>query len=262
MVYEKGIAMSKLPENKNNSVLTENGGNRPLNVRMTLHDVLYVSYALPAVRIRTLVPDNLSLATAGDDMSFISIVSLRSTQVRLNLLPFVCFNYNQLNIRTYVVDPMSGKHAVYFIKSGVTSQFISLATSISGIPWQRIDMEIEVNAQNETDYYVASGKWRKGFVLKAQHSSFDSEKLLYFKERESAIDFLIRPLIGFVGNSRRLGRFTIRHPEVQPQAWILSEIDFKLFTDLGVVDELMNPHSVFFLPTADFSIYLPPERIK
>ena len=92
--------MRKFPEN--DSVLTESGSNRHLNVRMTLCDVLYVSYALPAGRMRNLIPDNLSLATAGDDMSFISIVALHSTQVRLNLLSFLRFEYYQLNIRTYV----------------------------------------------------------------------------------------------------------------------------------------------------------------
>jgi len=79
---------------------------------------------------------------------------------------------------------------------------------------------------------------------------------------ESAVDFLIRPLIGFVGDNRQLGRFTIKHPEVEPQSFTLTELDFPLFSNLGVVDDLSNPHSVFFLPTAEFSIYLPPRIIK
>jgi len=253
--------MNKLTEN-NNSIFIANGGNRPLNVRMTLRDVLYVSYAVPAEKIRVLVPDILSVATSGDKVAFISIVALRSSQVRLNLLPFARFHYNQLNIRTYVVDPVSGKHAVYFIKSGVTSRFISMATRISGIPWQLIDMETELNAQNDTGSYVTSGKWGDKFSLKARADLDSPEQLLFFGDRESAVEFLIRPLIGFVGDNQKLGRFTIGHPEVKPQVWYLSEIDFKLFADLGVVNELMNPHSVFFLPAADFSIYLPPARIK
>jgi hypothetical protein len=233
-----------------------------MNVRMTLRDVLYISYALPAERMRTLVPDNLTLATARDDMSFISIVALRSTQVRLSLMPFLRFDYQQLNIRTYVVDPVSGKHAVYFIRSGVTSRFISLVTRMAGIPWQYIDMETEVNLRNKTDSYMAFGNWAEDFSFKAQACSSDREKPSFFENRKSAVDFLIRPLIGFVGDNRRLGRFTIQHPEVEPQSWHLTELDFSLFTNLDVVDELSNPHSVFYLPTTDFSIYLPPTRIK
>jgi hypothetical protein len=229
---------------------------------MILRDVLYVSYAIPSGRMRTLVPDILSPATGGDDMAFISIVVLRSSQVRMSLLPFLRFDYYQLNIRTYVKDPVSGKHAVYFIRSGVTSRFISLVTRMSGIPWHLINLKTKITEQNETDSYVASGNWDSNFSLRAQASSDASKKHPFFENRESAVDFLIRPLIGFIGGKRRLGRFTIQHPEVEPKLFTLTELEFPLFTNLDVVDELSNPHSVFFLPMADFSIYLPPTRIK
>ena len=159
-------------------------------------------------------------------------------------------------------DPVSGKNAVYFINSGVTSRFISLVTRISGIPWRFIDLETEVDTQKEKDSYVASGYWEGKFSLIAQIFSNDSKNTLFFENRKAAVDFLIRPLIGFVGDNRRLGRFTIQHPEVEPQFCILTGLDFPLFTGMGIVDELDKPHSVFFLPMADFSIYLPPTRIK
>ena len=262
MVYKWVVTMIKRTDESYNSISTENAGTRLLNVQMTLRDVLYVSYAVPAKKMRTIVPGILSLATLGDDIAFISIVALKSTQVRMNLMPFARFKYNQLNIRTYVKDPISGKHAVYFIRSGVTSRLISRVTRISGIPWQLIDLEIEVNAQNETASYVASGDWEGRFSLKVQTFFDESNKTPLFGNRKAAVDFLIRPLIGFVGDNRRLGRFTIQHPEVEPQSWHLTELDFSLFTNLDVVDELSNPHSVFYLPTTDFSIYLPPTRIK
>src|SRR5512136_2908473 len=94
--------------------------------RMTLKNVFYISYALPSKTLRPLVPDALTLATVGGNMAFISLVALRSTQVRFSSLPFFRFNYNQFNIRTYVIDPLSRQPAVYFIRSGVTSRFISL----------------------------------------------------------------------------------------------------------------------------------------
>ncbi|MFC1914526.1 DUF2071 domain-containing protein [Chloroflexota bacterium] len=234
---------------------------RLLHVEMTLRNVLYISYAVPAGKLRSLVPDILPLSTIGDDIAFISIVVLQSTQVRLGLMP-LRFDYHQLNIRTYVVDPVSGKHAVYFLRSGVTSRFISLVTRMSGIPWQLVDLETEVNPQNGTDSYVASGNWEGRFILKAQIYSDDPKETPFFENRDTAVDFLIRPLIGFVGDNRRLGRFTIQHPEVEPQSYTLMGLDFPLFTSLGAVDESSNPHSVFFLPKADFSIYLPPTRIK
>lgn len=235
--------------------------NRLLYVRMTLNNVLYISYAVPAKQLRKLVPEQLQLATMDKDKAFISIVILRSTRVRLRNLPFIRFNYNQLNIRTYVIDPVSGQQAVYFLSSGITSAFISLATRITGIPWHLIDMNIDVNPHAETGSYLAGGNWHADFSIKSQVHSEDVKEISIFKNNKEAVDFLIRPLIGFIGDKKRLGRFNIQHPEVEPETWQLTELDFPLFSELGIVDELNKPHSVFFLPMADFSIYLPPRKI-
>jgi hypothetical protein len=232
------------------------------HVRMALGNVLYISYTLPASKIRNLVPALLPLATVGNHMAFVSIVILRSTRVRLNLLPFALFNYYQLNIRTYVIDPVSGKYAVYFLHSGVTSQFISLVTRLSGIPWQFINLATKVNVQDDVNSYSAYGNWNRSFSIRAQAFSSDSQNPACFENLDSAANFLIRPLVGFVGDKQRLGRFTIQHPEVYPETWILSELDFPFFWELGLVDEFDKPHSVFFVPTTDFSIYLPPTRVK
>jgi len=42
----------------------------------------------------------------------------------------------------------------------------------------------------------------------------------------------------------------------------LLESDCPLFHVLVTIEDLRRPHSVFYLPTADFSIFLPPRRIK
>lgn len=236
--------------------------NALFRVEMTLRNVLYITYAVPAERMRIHVPDALPLAVAGSDTAFISVVVLRSSEVRLNPLPFPRFNYNQLNIRTYVVDPVSGSHAVYFLKSGVTARFISLVTRISGIPWRLIELETDVNLKGEPNYYTARGKWQGNYRIEAQSRENHPVKPTFFETGKAAVNFLIRPLIGFVGEGGRVGRFTIRHPEVEPQDWVLKALDFPLLSELGVVDEPGSPHSVFYLPKAEFSIYLPPKRIK
>jgi hypothetical protein len=42
----------------------------------------------------------------------------------------------------------------------------------------------------------------------------------------------------------------------------LTGLDFSLFQRSTGIDNFKNPHSVFYLPAADFSIFLPPKRIK
>jgi Uncharacterized conserved protein (COG2071) len=247
---------------KNDFSVSQRGiGSRLLCVRMTLQDVIYVTYALHARTLQPLVPKALKLAAVGDDVAFISLVVLRSTRVRLSSLPVFRFNYKQFNIRTYVIDPISKQPAVYFIRSGVTSRFISLATNALGIPWERIEIKTDFSSAEEVRTVKISGDWEGYFSIKAQAEANSLTLPSYFQDRKSAVDFLIRPLIGFSGDSRRLVRFTIQHPEVQPESWVLEGLDCPLFTKLVAIDT-NNPHSVFYLPVADFSIYLPPKRIK
>jgi len=229
---------------------------------MTLRDVIYISYALPARTLQPLVPSFLRLATVEGDIAFISLVVLRSTQVRLSAFPLLKFNYNQFNIRTYVTDPVSGQFAVYFIRSGVTSRLISLATSTIGIPWQFIELRTDANMPNGLQFLSVCGNWEGPFSLRIQANANVSMAPSFFEDRKSAVDFIIRPLIGFAGDDRRLSRFTIHHPEVQPQSWSLLELDCPLFQKLVTIEDLRRPHSIFYLPTADFSIFLPPKRIK
>jgi hypothetical protein len=233
-----------------------------LCVRMTLRDVFYVSYVLPAKILQPLVPEALRLAVRGDGAAFVSLVALRSTQVRLTSFPFIRFNYNQLNIRTYVIDPVSGQPAVYFIRSGVTSHLISLAAGTLGIPWEFIKFAINFAGSKEIRSSKISGDFEGRFALKLHSAENSSQAPFFFQDRKEAVDFLIRPLIGFSGNSRRLARFTIQHPEVQPESWALEELDCPILNKLVPVESTGNPHSVFYLPVADFSIYMPPERIK
>ncbi|MFC1902964.1 DUF2071 domain-containing protein [Chloroflexota bacterium] len=235
---------------------------RLLCVKMTLRDVIYISYALPARTLQPLVPSFLRLATVEGDIAFISLVVLRSTQVRLSAFPLLKFNYNQFNIRTYVTDPVSGQFAVYFIRSGVTSRFISLATSTIGIPWQFIELRTDANMPNGLQFLSVCGNWEGPFSVRIQANANVSMAPSFFEDRRSVVDFIIRPLVGFAGDDRRLSRFTIHHPEVQPQSWSLLELDCPLFQKLVTIEDLRRPHSIFYLPTADFSIFLPPKRIK
>ena len=231
-------------------------------VKMTLRDVIYISYALPTRTLRPLVPDILPLATVEGDVAFISLVILRSTKVRLAAFPLLKFDYNQFNIRTYVVDPVSGRSSVYFIKSGITSRLISILTNIIGIPWQFIELETDMKMTDGSRSISIHGDWEGPISLRTQYNADAAVLPPFFGDTKSAVDFLIRPLVGFAGDDRRLSRFTIQHPEVEPENWSLLELDCPLFQKLVTIEDLKRPHSVFYLPTADFSIFLPPRRIK
>jgi hypothetical protein len=88
-----------------------------LSIKMDLHNLLYVSYLVPVDRIRLLVPSELKLASFNHKV-FVSIVAMQCRRVHLFDLKWPSLSYDQLNLRTYVIDPKTGKPAVYFFKSG------------------------------------------------------------------------------------------------------------------------------------------------
>jgi len=237
-----------------------------MRVEMLLRHVLYVSYLVPASRLRPIVPDILPLAIVEGDSGFVSVVILRSTRVRLSSLPLPRFDYSQINVRTYVTDPQSGNQAVYFLKSGVTSAIISLLTRAIGVPWERIECAVNVRIDEQLHYtaYEAFGQWGGDFSIKAEEAMMPPTSMLPFKDTESAIDYLVRPLTGFFAHNERVGRFSIWHPDVKPRAGIIKGFHFPLLNSMNVVDETMThePHSVLLVPEARFHIYMPPALLK
>jgi hypothetical protein len=239
--------------------------NRIMQVHMMLHNVFYVSYLIPASRVRPIVPRELRLATIEENKVFVSAVALQCKGVKASVLPFPSFNYNQINVRTYVIEPQTRKQAVYFLKSGVTSALISLLTRTIGIPWQHIDFNLQVSADEPTQTVCEfAGYWDGEFVIKARGTQVAPGHITPFEETKSAIDYLVRPLIGCFGREGQVRRFSIWHPEVTPFEGRLDRVNFPILTSLKLVDkkEITEPDSVLYVPRASFEIYLPPSKVK
>jgi len=211
------------------------------------------------------VPDILILATVGSDKAFISIVSLKCENVRLASLPWPRFNYNQLNLRTYVRDPLTGNCAVYFFRSGVTSAATSIVTSLMGLPWRHIDFELQISRDSQTRYsrYLASGHWDGETVIEAEESPSRLTEIEPFDNLESAVEYLTEPRIGFIGPEGRTRRFAIGHRQLEVRLGKLNEMRIPLAHATGLLEEgeVEEPHSVLLVPWAEFTVYLPPRRI-
>ena len=234
-------------------------------VEMKLRHVAYLSYLLPAPQVRRLVPDVLPLSAVDDNKVFVSVVILQSRDVRLASFPLMRFNYNQINLRTYVKDPYTGNQAVYFVKSGVTSAPVSLLTRIVGPSWQEVTLSIEVKQSDPGHYehYAAFGQWSGDFHLVAEETELDLSEIAPFGSVQSAADYLIRPLIGFYGPQGRIGRFEISHPPIRPRAMQLLEFQWPVLDAMGLVSEekVKEPHTVLLVPESRFSIFLPARRV-
>ena len=233
-------------------------------VRILLRHVFYVSYLLPVKVVAPDVPPALPLAAVDGDRVFVSLVALRNTMIGLGPLPCPHLTYNQVNLRTYAKDPQTGRQAVYFLRSGVTSGLVSLAARTIGIPWQRIECDIDVGGGGRQPVsFKASGRWKGDFLVEGETPPGQTISIPPFNDAGSALDYLVRPLIGFTGDAAHLRRFAISHPDVQPIAGQLKRIVFPMMLSTGLVDgeRLNKPDSVLYVPQAQFSIYLPARHL-
>ncbi len=234
-------------------------------VHLDIYDVLYLSYMVPITRLRPFVPDALNFAVTLEDTSIISLVVFRSRNVRVSLLPFLRFKYDQANIRTYVVDPTTGKPSVFFLKSGITSPLVSVATGVLGIPWQHISIRIDTeHRDNEPSIYAAQGNWDGAFSVCINKDRSFLIDMTPFQTPEEAIRFLTGPSVGFYKSSSGVIRFEVEHSAIKPSMGTISAIHFPILTRMGLVtdDELPLSHSALVAPHGYFNVSMPPHNVS
>jgi len=236
------------------------------SVEMELYDILYLSYLIPASRVRPLVPDILPLATVGSDRVFFSVVTFHSTGVRLVSLPSLRFAYDQINLRTYVTDPYTGNHGVYFFRSGITSATTSFFTRLLKLPWENISFAVRAERDEGNYYtrYIASGQWHGEIHIEVREEDSQFKDFLPFANQEEAIQYLTGPLIGFYGLSGKTRRFEVRHSHIQLRSDKVLQVNFPFLTTLKLLEdgEIRQPYNLLLAPHGQFHVSLPPLVMK
>jgi hypothetical protein len=218
-------------------------------IKMDLANVLYISYLVPLTRIRQYVPRMLAFASDAADRVYVSFVAMKCHRVRLSGLPWPQFNYDQLNLRTYVLDPQTGNPAVFFLQSGVSMGIVPVLTRLMGIPWEKIEFDLDSTSQPR---YRVSGEW-------LGELNFEIESPVGVSPRESIVQHLTGPLMGFMGSENKLRSFRISHRVLKVQPAALRSIRFPLPVEKGLVTEteLETPDNVFMVPKAEFNVHVP-----
>lgn len=233
-------------------------------VEMDVCDILYISYLVPVPLLRPLCPDTLSLYEAGRGHAFLSVVCFKSRNVRVKGLPFLRFDYNQINIRIYVTDPLTGRNAVLFLRSGITSRVVPFLTDLLNIPWERIRFSYNISGQDQKGVrYLAEGDWNGGIEIELEEDMRGVDSPLPAEEREEIISHLTVPKIGFYNRGGRILRFEVEHTQINPLffAPISIEIPKALFNDIKNDVFLDRPHNIIFAPYMRFTVFMPPKYI-
>jgi hypothetical protein len=161
---------------------------------------------------------------------------------------------------------VTGRSAVFFLRSAITSRLIATITNLLKIPWQVLSIGIDTGYDDEYRFtrYTAEGHWEGPFniILKENRTSGITPAL--FQTLQEEMHFLTGPAVGFYNTSGGLIRFEVKHSEIKPAAGAISTINFPMLTRSGLVndDELGKPQSVLIAPEGHFTVYMPPIKLR
>jgi hypothetical protein len=232
---------------------------------MMLRDMLYVSYLIPSARLSPFIPPGLQPAEVVPGRTFVSLVIFRGTTTRGFLVPSPRIPFDQVNIRTYVTDPRTGRPAVYFVHCGISGGLITfLYKTLSGMPVVHTPFSINPGRGADGRYldYVVEGTWNGPLSVMAGEKAPQVDSIEPFPTLRAAMDYLIDPLAGFYRTARSLLRLEVFHKPLTPRLMRPRAILFPYLTHLGLVpeEEIGKPQNLLLVPSTAFLIYLPPKR--
>jgi hypothetical protein len=235
---------------------------RLLSVEMLLRDMLYVSYLIPASRLSPLLPPALKPAVVDGENVFVTLVIFQGKTSGGATIPTPRIPFDQVNIRTYVIDPVTRMPSVYFVHCGISGGLITfLYRTLSGMPVEHTPFSIkpERGVDNSYSRYEVSGMWHGPFTIEAEEISPALTTLPPFPNVQEAIDYLIDPLVGFYSDGSVLRRLEVYHDPLVPRVCRPTKIIFPYLSQLGIVpeDEVSLPHNILLIPFTPFLIYLP-----
>ncbi len=170
--------------------------------------------------------------------------------------------FDQVNIRTYTIDPVTEKPSVYFIHCGISGGLITyLYRALSGMPVEHTPFSIKSEKAKDGVYvrYDVSGRWHGLFTIDAEEVSNALTALSPFPNVQNAIDYLIDPLVGFfIRMALSCARLEIPLFLI-PRVCKPAKIIFPYLHSTCIVpeNEIAIPHSILLIPFTPFLIYLP-----
>ena len=244
-----------------------------LDVETTLRHFSIITYAVEPASLRPHIDQrfdlNLIRDKRGHEKALISVVPFLDRDFRCRRWPRARFHFGQTNYRAYVRDRKSGANVVWFFGTVLDSPLVTIPKYWWGLPWHRARMSIDCRYKESSCRYQsyeiqARSSWAPA-KIRLRDTGEPPAELEGFTDVESGLVLLTHPLLGyFYRRDGRLGTYRVWHDRMQPTVGTVEEAWFPRLERLGLVtaEDCGNIHSVLMQPEIDFTIYLPPSRVK
>lgn len=241
---------------------------RGLDIATTLRHFALVTYAVEPARLEAFVAAPFPLLTIPTDAgprALVSVVLFENTAFRLAAWPSPRLRMAQINYRTYVMDPHTKGHAVWFLGTLLASWAFAVPRWLWKMPWRRgpIVMDCRWNAgtgRYERYEVESHSTWAPCRVKVAEEADTTLE-LPGFPDVETGLLQLTHALVGYYRRpDGRIGVNRVWHEKIDARPARLVEGDFGLLERMGLVNrrEQAAPHSVLIAPEVDFLSEIPP----
>ncbi|MDB4981962.1 MAG: hypothetical protein JWM82_2714, partial [Myxococcales bacterium] len=179
------------------------------------------------------------------------------------------FRFGQTNYRTYVRDRETGQPAVWFFGTTLDSWLVVVPRYVWKLPWHRgrvrFDCAFDAEHGRYARYRMTTQSAWAPVELELEDSGDPVASLAGFPDLEAGLVALTHPLMGvYTRRDGALGTYRIWHDRLRCTAGRVVDARFGLLDRLGVVPfaEQLAPHSVLLQHRSEFTIYLPPQRLR
>jgi hypothetical protein len=227
---------------------------RPGHVLVTIQDLLILTWQLPLSEIRRSLPAGIH-PWSQNDAALVSALLFRNRRLRPALLGWPSISCCQMNLRCYILDPVTGEPAsVFFYGLFLGNRWLAqLSARAFGVPFQY--MPLAVRAE------------REGLRLRHwEGATLDGAVRVRAREQDGPkavdpeqLDLLTNPHSGYViGRDRSLLGWSIWHRNQTLRLMTVDEATIQPFAEAGL--PLGSPASAFCVDSVDYEVYLPAHR--
>jgi uncharacterized protein YqjF (DUF2071 family) len=244
-----------------------------LAAETTLQHFVIVTYWVDSSNLRKhLHPrfEPVCLALSGKArQALISVVTFFDRDFRFAVCPWFKRSFGQTNYRAYVMDTQTGEYVAWFFGTCLDSVSVAVPRYLWRLPWHHGSMDFTCRYDDAAGRYtIFSVRTRSGWAparLAIEDSGKPPTQFAGVSNLESASVLLTHPLRGyFFRQDGSLGSYGVWHARAQMTIGKVQEASYPLLQKLGLVEDGDHSgiHSVLIQPSIDFTIYLPPSRVK
>lgn len=237
-----------------------------LQVESLLRHFALISYAIPAERMKKLLPPGLELLRLpidGQPCGLISVAVFFNQGFHYTrLVPSLRLNFGQTNYRIYVQNA-DGDPGIWFLGTSLGSVLYRLPRLLWDMPWHGAKYSFDCPYHGGYRRFAVDIRSAWGKARIEAHDTGEPMPLLPgFDSRAQQALLLTHPISGyFTRRDGRIGKYSIWHPPAQLTRAEPGELYFKVLETSGLLTraQMQRPHWLLLQHEIAYDIHLPPQ---